>query len=222
MMDCMQTASILIVDDHPVFVQGFAQLIESRNRYHIAGTAINSHDALRILEDRQPDLVIVDLNLGDEDGLALIEEIRKQNKETRILVFSMHEERYYSERVLQLGAHGYVMKIAPMEDVFLAIQTVLEGKTYLSEAEHARLLEYAVTESNLQGKEARFASIDELSTRQLQVFTLLGKGAGTIEIAAQLQLSRKTVDKHKENIKARLHCSTSQDLRQLAIEWVRH
>lgn len=217
----MFKASILIVDDHPVFVKGFAQLIESQADWSSCGTAANSREALRIVEKKQPDCVIVDLNLGEEDGLALIRDIQRCGSTVRILVFSMHDERFYSERALKLGAHGYVMKHAPIEEVFDAIRTVLRGEIWLSNSERQRLSDYLEDGRHPKSEDSGFTSIQDLSTRQLQIFTLIGKGAGTVEIAAQLQLSRKTVDTHKENIKQKLRCASVQEVRQLAIEWVR-
>jgi DNA-binding NarL/FixJ family response regulator len=130
----------------------------------------------------------------------------------------MYDERYYSERLLRQGARGYIMKSAPAGDVIEAIKTVMEGKVYLSESERERIFE-AMTGESTRGVKDWAYSLRKLSDRELQVFTLIGKGYGTIEIATKFNLSTKTIDTHKEHIKIKLHCNTSQELRQLAIEW---
>jgi DNA-binding NarL/FixJ family response regulator len=130
----------------------------------------------------------------------------------------MYDERYYSERLLRQGARGYIMKSANSDEVIEAIKTVMSGKVYLSESERERIFE-AMTAETTRGVKDWAYSLRKLSDRELQVFSLIGKGYGTIEIASKFDLSTKTIDTHKEHIKIKLHCNTSQELRQLAIEW---
>ena len=127
----------------------------------------------------------------------------------------MHDERFYAERAIKAGAKGYIMKEEAESQVINAIKTVNSGEIYLSENEKNRIKELA------QGNESGELSdlISSLSDRQLQIFTLVGKGLGTVEIAKKLNLSIKTIDTHKENIKGKLHCASSAELRQMAIEW---
>ena len=161
------------------------------------------------------------MNLGQEDGLDLIKEILSMKSETKVLVISMHDERFYAERALKAGAKGYIMKEEAESSVITAITTVMNGETYLSENERKRLEEMS-SQKKSQEKKEPFDLISSLSDRQLQIFTLIGKGIGTVDIAAKLNLSIKTIDTHKENIKLKLHCSTSAELRQMAIEWTSH
>jgi len=213
-----KTVKILIVEDHPLFSKGLATLISSRPEYIVVGEAASLSEALAIAEQKTPDLAIVDINLGDESGMDLIPRLKIQNPDIVVLVLSMYDERYYSERILRLGARGYIMKDEAGNKVLDAIQTVMAGKVYLSDAERERILE-AITGENLREVKDWTMSLRKLSNRELQIFSLIGKGLGTIEIAAKFNLSTKTVDTHKEHIKLKLHCNTSQELRQLAIEW---
>ena len=132
----------------------------------------------------------------------------------------MHDERYYAERALKAGAKGYIMKAEAETSVINAIRTVVDGKIYLSDKEKARIEDFN------SGKEMEvedtLSSVSNLSDRQLQIFSLIGKGLGTVEIASKLNLSIKTIDTHKENIKVKLHCASSAELRQMAIEWTRN
>ena len=132
---------VLIIDDHPLFSRGLSQLIETQKSYKVAGMATNKKEALELFQKLMPDLTIVDLNLGQEDGLELIKEILAINLETKVLVLSMHDERFYAERALKAGARGYIMKQEAETNVSTAIETVMKGKIYLSENEKNRLEE---------------------------------------------------------------------------------
>jgi DNA-binding NarL/FixJ family response regulator len=216
----MPPISVLIVDDHPLFSRGLASLIAGQGQYAVCGEAVSSAEALALMESKKPDLAIVDLRLGDEDGLEVIKKLKARDAGLRVLALSMQDERYFSERALNAGSNGYIMKTEAGAKVLEAIKTVLAGGTYISEAERERLLEFTAGEIP-RGAGDPFALVEKLSNRQLRVFTLIGKGLGTLEIASLLNISTKTVDAHKENLKLRLHCRTAQELRQLAIEWAK-
>jgi DNA-binding NarL/FixJ family response regulator len=213
----MSVANVMIVEDHPLFSKGLSSLIASREGYTVVGEARDSSEALKLAGEEKPDLVILDLNLGDEDGLDLLKELHRRFPAMVILVLSMHEERYYAERVLKAGGRGYIMKTEAGNKVTEAIETVLGGKVYFSQAERERLSGYLETS---RGDDRPLVPVEQLSDRQFQIFNLLGKGLGTVEIAAKLKLSAKTIDTHKEHMKDKLRCNTAQELKQLAIEWL--
>lgn len=208
--------TVIIIDDHPLFSRGLAQLIETQKTLKVIGTAKDRSEALELINTITPDLAIVDLNLGQEDGLELIKDILSFRPQTKVLVLSMHDERFYAERALNAGAKGYIMKEEAETQVINAIQTVLSGEVYLSSAEKQRLNRMVKGNADIQND---FDTISALSDRQFQIFSLIGKGLGTVEIAGKLNLSIKTIDTHKENIKSKLHCASSAELRQMAIEW---
>lgn len=213
--------TVLIIDDHPLFSRGLAQLIETQKTYKVTGMAKDRMEAISMINDLKPNLAIVDLNLGQEDGLELIKDILVMQPKTTVLVLSMHDERFYAERALKAGAKGYIMKEEAEAQVLNAIQTVMSGGIYLSENEKQRLKDISESDS-AKSEKGPFDLISSLSDRQLQIFTLIGKGLGTVEIAGKLNLSIKTIDTHKENIKIKLHCASSAELRQMAIEWTSH
>ena len=212
----MPVIKVIIVEDHPLFSKGLASLIISQHPYLVVGEAKNLCDAMELARVKKPHLAIVDLNLGNENGIDVISELKRSDPNIRILVLSMHDERYHAEQVLEAGAHGYIMKEAAGEKVIEAINTVMSGKVYLSTAEQFR---HHSNKSQTGDKETDpFAMLRNLTDRQLQIFSLIGKGLGTAEIAKKLSLSNKTVDAHKENIKKKILCDSS-GLRKLAIEW---
>jgi len=220
-MSGAKTVKILVVDDQPLFIRGLAALIESKPEYKLVAEASNTTDAMAIARKEKPNLAIIEINLRDESGMDLIPRLKAQNPDTAILVLSMHDERYYSERVLCLGARGYIMKTEPAGKVLDAIKTITSGKVYLSDTERERIFEAMTGESQRGGKEWSI-SVRKLSDRELQIFSCIGKGLGTIEIANKFNLSTKTIDTHKEHIKLKLHCNSTQELRRLAIEWANH
>ena len=176
--------SVIIIDDHPLFSRGLSQLIETQASYKVTGIAKNQAEALAMIKEKMPDLAIVDLNLGKEDGLELIKEILSITDKTKVLVLSMHDERFYAERALKAGAKGYIMKQEAESNVTTAINTVMRGEIYLSSNEKARLEE--LTKDNKKPKDGEpFDLISYLSERQLQIFTLIGKALGTVDIATK-------------------------------------
>ncbi len=209
----MQTVKILIVEDHPIFSKGLSALLSSQSGYEICGEAPNHAQAMSLFAAKNPDLVIVDLNLDGEDGLDVVKDIHARDSSCAVLVLSMHDEKYYAERAIKAGARGYIMKEESSVKVLDAVRTVLDGKIWLSD-EELRRQEDAAAENG-----GRVADLSCLSDRQMQIFTMIGKGLGTIEIAAKLNLSKKTVDTHKEHIKQKLNCLSTQSLRQMAVEW---
>ena len=124
-----------------MFSRGLSQLIETQKSYKVVGMAKNRIEAIEMLNAIKPKLAIVDLNLGQEDGLELIKDILVTQPSTKVLVLSMHDERFYAERALKAGARGYIMKEEAEAQVINAIQTVMNGEIYLSENERKRIKE---------------------------------------------------------------------------------
>ncbi len=214
----MPVSTVVIVDDHPIFRKGLMQLINASGKHSVVGDVAAGADSLPLIETARPDLVIVDLNLGDEDGLDLIKDLKFRYPELAMMVLSMHDERYYAERALRAGARGYVMKDEVGNRIIEAIETVLAGGVWLSERERDRLLE--ARSMALAADDGEEGDLDSLSDRQLRILTLIGKGLGTVEIAARLKLSPKTVGTHKEHLKRKLGCASIRELRELAIRLV--
>ena len=171
-------------------------------------------DALDQVETTRPDLAIIDLSLAGGSGLDLIERIRHRNKDILMLVASMHDESLYAERVLAAGARGYINKQEAQDRIIQAIRTVLSGKVYLSQAMTERML------SGMVEADGNKRDIESLSNRELQVFELIGQGTATSQIAAQLNLSIKTIETHQAHIKKKLGLSSAHELTQRAIRWV--
>jgi len=209
---------VLIVDNYPLYSFGLSIILNKDPRFDVSGIAENCTEALKMAEKEKPHLVIMEMRLGKENSLDLIPKLKAINPDISILIISIHDERFYAERVLRLGARGYVLKTESAEGIMAAVNTVMNNKVYLSENERDRILQ-AMTEESRPGIKDWITSIQLLSNRELQIFALIAKGFGTIEIASRLHLSTKTIDTHKEHIKIKLQCNNIQELRQKAIEW---
>jgi DNA-binding NarL/FixJ family response regulator len=208
-------ARVLIVDDHPIVRHGLAQLINGEPGLEVCGAASSPAEALDCVRTNRPDLVIVDLSLGDESGLDLVKALQIRDPELPVLVLSMHDEAYYADRVLRAGAMGYVMKQEAAGQMLAAIHQVLSGRVYLSESMAASMLTRFVGRKVVRGG----TPVDHLTDRELQVLELIGKGLATREIADRLHLSVKTVENHREHIKAKLKLRSGPELVRYAVRW---
>jgi DNA-binding NarL/FixJ family response regulator len=209
-------ASILVVDDHPIVCQGLADLLDSQRDLFCCAGAGDLVTAQEAVVSKKPDVVLLDLRLGQADGLESIKTLISRFGDLRIVVISQFDETVYAERSLRAGAMGYVMKDQASEEVLGAIRAVLAGQVYLSRAMTNRVLQ-----TNFAGKSSpRAASVEKLTDRELHVLQLLGVGISTRKIAGQMNLSIKTVETYREHLKQKLGLSNSTELVHYATHWV--
>ncbi len=210
-----QIARVLIVDDHPVVRRGLAELIGDEPDLEVCGEASDAPDALRQVETKHPDVVVVDISLQAGNGIELIQQIKERDERIKTIVSSMHDESLFAERALRAGAMGYINKQEPTERVIDAIHEVLSGQVYLSARMANRLLQSVVGGETLEQD-----PIGSLSNRELEVFELIGQGLTTKKIAGRLHLSPKTIETHREKIKTKLNLNNSTELSRRAVQWV--
>ncbi len=207
---------IFIVDDHPIFRQGLAQLINQESDLCVCGEADDYQGALRAVAELNPDMVIVDITLKDMSGIDLIKEVRKLNRGIIMLVISMHDESLYAERALRAGARGYVMKQEASESIVQAIRQVRIGGIYVSPRMTEQMLSRFV-EGPLDAVES---PLKALTDQEMEVFHLIGEGLGISEIGLRLHLSVKTIGTYRERIKEKLNLRNSTELLRHAFNWV--
>lgn len=195
---------------------GVAQLIEKQPGLTVCGEAGNPAAALRELEKGPVDLVLTDITMPGRSGIEFIKDLQALRPELPILVVSMHDELIYAERVLRAGARGYIMKEAGGDALLAAIRRVLDGEVYVSPKMSSRILD------SLSGRRPRGSQspIEKLTDREFEVFQLIGQGKSTRDIAAQLNLSSKTVDVHRGHIKEKLELKDTTSLVRHAVRWV--
>lgn len=207
---------VMVVDDHPLTRRGMVDLINSQGDLRVCCEAGTRVDALEMLgKGEKPELVISDLRMPGS-GLELIKDIRVQYPQTSVLVISMHDEIVHARRTLRAGARGYVMKEAGAETVLQAIRHVLDGKIFVSPEVERRLMEGLAQGDSLHSEHG----LEVLSDRELQVFQCIGEGKDTDAIAQELNLSPRTVDVHRANIRSKLKLGGTVALYKSAISWV--
>jgi DNA-binding NarL/FixJ family response regulator len=205
--------NFIVVDDHPLYRHGVTMLVCQELRLESVGEAGSVSEALELLAATRPSVAIVDISLQGQSGLDLVRTIKAEYPETSVLVVSMHEENLYGERALKAGARGYVMKHESPGVLIGAVREVIEGKIAVSAELRERMLEGIV------GGKSDADPVERLSDRELEVFTLIGRGCGAAEIALKLGLSVKTVNAYRDHIKDKLGMPSAADLRKFAVEW---
>jgi DNA-binding NarL/FixJ family response regulator len=208
---------VYLVEDHPIVRDGLTQLINEEADLLVCGAAADAPTALRQIPEAAPDVAVVDLLLGGDDGLELVRTLKARHPRMPTLVLSMHSESLYAERALRSGARGYVTKLAPTESVLVAIRRVLAGEIYVSEATATRLVTKLVGGDAGAADAAGPGAVARLSDREFEVFRLIGRGAGPSEIARHLGVSVKTVETHREHIKKKLGLANGRELLRAAM-----
>jgi DNA-binding NarL/FixJ family response regulator len=207
---------VLIVDDHPIVRQGVSLLIAGEGRFDVCGEAANWGEAMELTSTLLPDAVILDISLGKRLGLDLIRELLGIQPRLRVLVLSMHEEMIYAERSLRAGAHGYVMKTDATHRVIVALDHILAGGVFLTQRVSGTFDPEKKT--SLIGDPFAVA-LASLTNRELEVLSLIGKGMSTEVIASTLNLSVKTVETHRGNIRTKFRMESGDRLLEVAIRY---
>jgi DNA-binding NarL/FixJ family response regulator len=206
---------ILIVDDHPSVREGLALRISLHADLEVCGEADNEEQAITLVKQLKPDLVLVDISLKSGHGLELIKRIRSMDPTVKMLVISGFQESLYAERSCRAGAMGYLNKQESSEKMIEAIRTVLSGERFLSPEISRRLISQALGSSDRTK-----TPIEQLTDRELEIFRMIGEGLSTGLIANRLFLSTHTIDTHRENIKRKLALSNAAELSRAAVRWL--
>ena len=208
---------IIIVDDHAIVRRGLSELVNGEDDLMVCGQAEDAHQAMQAIKTLKPDMVIVDISLKETSGMELIKDIKAQYPNLSVLALSMHDEAVYAERVLRAGAEGYIMKAEATENIVTAIRKVLSGQIYLSDRMAPKMVRKLVGVAPNMGS----SPINCLSDRELEVFSLIGQGYATRQIAEKLYLSIKTIETYRAHIKDKLNLADAAELLQYAIRWVK-
>ena len=202
----MSATNVVIVDDHPMVAQGIQAILESYDDIEVSATLSNGREVIEHLKTHEADVVLMDLNMPDIGGLAATEMVLETAPDTRILILSMHDSPEYIATALQHGARGYVLKDVPTEEIKTAIDTVMRGERYLCTGAKFSL--------EPQDDEAR----EQLTSREQTVLLQLSQGESNKEVALELNISVRTVETHRKNIKSKLGISSTAGLTRYAME----
>jgi DNA-binding NarL/FixJ family response regulator len=207
---------VLLVDDHPVLRKGLVRLIDSKNEFVVCGEASTAVEAMALIRQLKPDLVIADIGLPGTSGIELTKTIRAEFHHLPVLILSMHEEALYATRALRAGAMGYIVKQDAIDNIAAALRDALNGRRYLSPVIAAQLQH--------NGPDGQTPSTDDpvslLTDREFEIFELIGQGHEVREISEALGVSPKTVETHRTNIKEKLKLKNARQVARLAVQWL--
>ncbi|WP_294224674.1 response regulator transcription factor [uncultured Shimia sp.] len=200
------TIKVMIVDDHPMVAEGIESILESYDDITVVGTLSNGREAVDKLPSLNPDVVLMDLNMPEIGGLTATEMLLEMNPDLRVLILSMHDSPEYISTALSHGAMGYVLKDVPTDEIKTAIDAVMGGKKYLCTGAKGSL------------EPSEDGAREPLTSREQTVLLQLAQGKSNKEVANELNISVRTVETHRKNIKRKLGISSTAGLTRYAME----
>ncbi|MEH6892066.1 response regulator transcription factor [Bacillus sp. JJ864] len=208
-----KTISIMLVDDHALMRSGLKLLLQKRPSLQVVGEASDGLEALQLYDILKPDILILDISMPRLDGIQVLKEIKLRYEQAKVIALTMHEDEDYITLIMNAGASGYVPKAAVDEELYTAIDSVMDGYLYLRPKEISTMLKRVQNET-----ESRNPYVI-LSPREREVLQYLVKGFSLSEIAQELTISIKTVDTHKTRMLNKLNLSKKSELVQYAIKY---
>jgi len=205
---------VLLVDDHDVVRTGIRALIEAEKDMEVIGEAASGREGLRMVQELNPDIVLMDITMDDMDGMEATRRMRECCESAEVLALTIHEGREYFFEMLNAGAAGYVPKSAAAEELMIAIRAVARGEVYLHSSVAQLLLQDHLRHARMDSEpEAE----GDLTDREREVLTLVAEGMMNREIGERLGISPKTVARHRENIMRKLELHSRTELVKYAI-----
>lgn len=206
---------VLLAEDHTILREGLRMLLTSNPNLEVIGEAQDGLEAVRLAESLKPDLILMDLSMPRMNGMGAIQEIKRHLPQIKILALTVHKTEEYILATLKAGADGYVIKDATHNELMLAIQCLIEGKTYLSPSVSDKVIE-----GYLEGKKQLKSSTswDTLTQREREVLKMIAEGYKNKDIADYLCISAKTVEKHRANLMKKLDLHNVSSLTAFAMD----
>lgn len=204
---------VFFFEAHPLMILGIDSLIKKEEDLELCGYSSNHETLIEDITAAQPDAILLDLSLYAEESLKLIEEVRQQFPDPKIVLLSVHTAAEYVEKARKAGVDGYVLKIEDPERILDAVRTTISGETYISNE---------ISQPGERKPQPIDSPINLLSTQEFQILQRIGKGETSRHISDELQLPVKTVDDEIATIQEKLHLSGFVELLQFAFHWVHH
>ena len=206
---------VLIVDDHPLIRDGLRRVIQDDGRFELVGETGDGELALQLIQEKKPDVAILDVNLPGLSGLEIARQLQAKGSPTRVIMLTMHKEEELCNRALDYGAMGFVLKENAVEEIVKAIAAVAEGEHYLSSTISGYLVRRRHRAEHLAKEKP---GLDDLTKAELRILKFISQKKTSREIAAELFISPRTVEAHRTNISSKLGLRGSHSLLQFALE----
>lgn len=206
---------VAVVDDHKMFRDGVTAILNDNKELKVIWSAANTQETLASIEKERPDVILMDITLGDDSGITLTKILLEEDSELKILAISMHHEDTYIVKILELGAKGYLLKDAGAEEMLNAIMTVHNGGTYYSNHVSQVLIGHITRGSSPKDKSKTIP----LTKREQEILTLIAQEYSNPEIAKELFISIRTVDTHRRNLLDKLQVKNTAGLVKHAIKF---
>jgi len=209
-----RTITIFLADDHTIVRQGLASLLEGEPRFKVIGEAENGRQAVSMVEELKPEIVIMDISMPLLNGIEATRLIKKNRPQTKVIILSMHTHDRYVNELISLGVSGYLLKDSTGSDIIQAISAAVKGDTYLSPSISRRVIEDYLYLKKSSSQEDLYG---QLSNREREVFQMIAEGHSTKQISDILCISPSTVKTHRANIMGKLQFVNISQLVQFAI-----
>ncbi|MDR3610009.1 MAG: response regulator transcription factor [Ignavibacteriaceae bacterium] len=202
----MKSIKVILVDDHELVRTGIRSLIQNISGVEVIAEANNGRDAVRLIDELMPDLVLLDIAMPELNGLEVVSRISKDNTNTKVIILSMHKNEEYVVQALKAGAAGYLLKDSSANELEIAVNAVIRGETYLSPAISKHVVDnYLRRITDVQADKDKGPDIfKQLTSRQREILQLIAEGNSTKEIANKLNVSIKTVETHRMQLMDRI------------------
>lgn len=215
----MTPIRVMVVDDHGIVREGLRQVLQADGAFDVVGEAANGVEALAIATREHPDVILLDITMPGDSGLVVAQQLRQQVPESKVLILSVHDDAEYVMESVRAGAHGYLRKDTTPADLRSAIRAVHSGDAWFSPAVAKRLTEVIRSEAAPSGAPSTAApSLDVLTNREREILSLIARGLLNKEIGAQLGISVRTVEAHRDSVVRKLGIRSAAGLTRFAME----
>ena len=217
----MTNIRLMLVDDHQVIRTGLKSFLQTQPDFEVVAEASNGQEAITLALETRPDIIIMDISMPEMDGLEATRQLKEKWPQVTVLALTVHEDKFYFMKMLEAGASGYLTKHAASDELVQAIHTVAKGHIYLQPAlarwlleDYQHLIELPLPE---KPEEGQAVGLEALSARERGVLEMVAQGLSNYEIGEKLNLSHKTIARHRERIMNKLNMHSRTELVKFAI-----
>jgi two-component system nitrate/nitrite response regulator NarL len=200
---------VMLVDDHILVLEGIRARLEREEGIEVVGQATDGKEALELIEDLNPDVVMMDVSMPNMNGIEATKIFQERYPDLKVLILSMHDNREYISQLMLHGAKGYILKDVSVEEMVRAIRSVADGATYICRAATETFFRYGEKQEPAESK---------LTSREEAILTRVARGLSSKAISNELNISARTVESHRQNIKTKLQLNTTAELTKYAYD----